>query len=103
MYACEHLGQRERARHAADQGDVDDAEGGLHLGVLVELVEHDLGDGLALELDDEAHAVAVGLVAQVADLGDLLLLDQLDDVLDERRPVDLVGQLGDHDGACGRP
>ena len=68
----EHLGQRERARHAADQGDVDDAEGGLHLGVLVELVEHDHGDGVALELDDEAHAGAVGFVAQVGDLGDLL-------------------------------
>ncbi len=39
----EHLRQRERARHAADQGDVDDPEGGLHLGVLVELVEHDHG------------------------------------------------------------
>ena len=66
----EHLGQRERARHAADQGDVDDAEGGLHLGVLVELVERDHGDGVALELDDQAHAGAVGLVAQVGDLGD---------------------------------
>ena len=55
----EHLRQRERARHAADERDVDDAEGGLHLGVLVELVEHDLGDGLSLELDDHPHAVAV--------------------------------------------
>ena len=62
-----------------------------------------MGDGLALELDDEAHAVAVGLVAQVADLGDLLLLDELDDVLDERGAVHLVGQLGDDDGACGCP
>ena len=55
----DHLRQRERARHASHQGDVDDAEGGLHLGVLVELVEHHHGHGLALELDDEPHAVAV--------------------------------------------
>ncbi len=57
-----------------------------------------MGDGLALELDDEAHAVAVRLVAQVADLGELLVLDQVDDVVDERGAVDLVGQLGDDDG-----
>ena len=94
---CEHLGQRERARHAADQSDIDDPECGLHLRVLVEFVEHNHGDRLALELDDEAHARPVALIAQVADLGDLLLLDEFDDVLDERGAVHLVGQLGDDD------
>jgi len=58
-YCLEHLRQGERAGHAADQGDVDDPEGGLHLGVLVELVEHHHRDGFTLELDDEAHARAV--------------------------------------------
>jgi hypothetical protein len=33
--------------------------------VLEELVEHDPGDGVALELDDDADAVLAGLVAQV--------------------------------------
>ena len=55
----EHLRQSERAGHAADQRDVDDPEGGLHLGVLVELVEDHHRDGFALELDDQAHARAV--------------------------------------------
>ena len=59
-----------------------------------------MGDGVALELDDQAHAGAVGFVAQVGDLGDLLGLHQLDDVLDEGGAVDLVGQLGDHDGGA---
>ena len=95
----DHLGQGERARHTADQSDVDDPEGRLHLRVLVELVEHDHRDGLALELDDEAHAGAVRLVAQVADLGDLLGLHEVDDVVDQRGAVDLVRQLRDDDGA----
>jgi hypothetical protein len=56
---AQHLREIERARHAADEGDVDDAEGGLHLGVLVQLVEDDLRYALALELDDQPHAVAV--------------------------------------------
>ena len=40
----------------------DHAEGGLHGGVLVELVQHDVGDRVALELDDDPHALLVGLV-----------------------------------------
>ena len=48
--------QAQRARHVVHQRDHVHAEGGLQLSVLVELVEHDLGDRVALELDDEADA-----------------------------------------------
>ena len=52
-------------------GQEDHAEGFLHAGVLVELVENDfMLLGAALELDDDAHAVAVGLVADVGDVVD---------------------------------
>ena len=57
--------QAERARHAVDQGDHVHAEGRLQLGVLVELVEDDLRDRVALELDHEPDAGLVGLVAEV--------------------------------------
>ncbi len=66
--------------------------------MLEQLVEHHLGDGLALQFDDDAHARAVGLVAQVGDLGDLLLAHQLGDLLDEQRLVHLIRQFGDDDG-----
>ena len=59
---------RQRARHAVDQGQHVGAEVVLQLGVLVEVVEHDLGHGVALEHDDEALAGAArGLVADVGD------------------------------------
>jgi hypothetical protein len=45
---------RQRARHAVDEREHVRAERGLQLGVLVEVVEHDLRDGVALEHDDEA-------------------------------------------------
>ena len=77
------LAQRERARHAVDERDHVHAERGLHRGVLVELVEHDLRDDAALELDDEPHAAPVGLVAQVGDLGDLLLVHEVGDLRDQ--------------------
>ena len=85
-------------RHAVDERDRVHAERRLHRRVLVELVEHDLRERVALELDHEAHAVAVGLVAQVGDLGDLLVVDEVGDLLDQPAVAALlhrVGQLGD--------
>src|SRR6202043_1449951 len=61
--------------------------------------EHDLADLAAPQLDDDAHAVLVGLVTQAVagDAVDQLLAHQLGDALNETRLVDLVGKLGDHD------
>ncbi len=72
----------------------------LHLGVLVELVEDNLVLGAALEADDDAHAVAVGFVAEfvAGDVSDDALVDEFGDTLDELGLVDLIGNLGDDDG-----
>ena len=86
-----HLG------HAAVQRQQDDAHGVLQLGVAVELVQHHLRVGLFLQLDDDPHAVAVGLVVQVADALDALVLDKVRDALDEAGLVDHVGNFGDDD------
>ena len=86
----QHLLDVERARHAVDERQHDHAEALLELRVLEELVEHDLRDAVVLELDDHAHALAVGLVAQVGDLGELLLADQLGDLRDQLGLVHLV-------------
>ena len=88
--------ERQRARHAVDEREHVAAERVLQLGVLVEVVEHDLRDGVALEHDDQAHAGAAGrLVADVGDARHLAAVGQLGDLLGERVGVDLVGQLGD--------
>ena len=62
-----------------DDGQHDDAEGGLQLGLLVELVEQHLGVLVPLELDDDPHPFAVRFVADIGDPLDLLLLDQVGD------------------------
>ena len=54
-------------------------------------------------VDDDAHALAVDLVADVGDALDALVADELGDLLDEPRLVDLVGDLGDDDRPRGRP
>ena len=75
-----------------------DAETGLQLGEAVELVQHHLRRRVALQLDHHAHAVAVALVAQVADALDLLAAHQFGDLLDQGLLVDLIRDLGDDDG-----
>ena len=80
----------EHARPAADDGQRDDAEGLLQLGVLVEVVEHDLADLAALQLDDDAHAVAIGLVADIRDALDDLVAHQIGDALLQLRLVHLI-------------
>ena len=53
---AEQVAQRERPRHAVDERDRVVAEGRLQRRVLVELVQHDLRDRLALQLDLDPHA-----------------------------------------------
>jgi hypothetical protein len=48
--------------HAVVQRQHDDAERRLHLRVLEQLVQHDVRDGVPLQLDDHPHPVPVALV-----------------------------------------
>src|SRR5947209_7454950 len=82
---------------SADNRQQDHAEGFLHLGVFEEIVEDELGFFAALDFDDDAHAFAVGFVADIADAVELLGLDQLRDGLDEPGLIHLIGDFGDDD------
>ena len=63
---------------AAVDGELVDGEGRFHRGHLVELVDDDLAHRIALQLDDHARPF-VRLVANVGDVGQFLLVDQLGD------------------------
>jgi hypothetical protein len=93
----EELLQVEELRLAVDERDHVHAEGFLHLRVLVEVVEDDLGDLRALELDHQAHAFLVGLVAQVGDALDALVVHQLADLAQELVTAHLVRHFVDDD------
>ena len=82
-------------RPAAVQGDHIGAEARLQRGVAPQLIEHHLGDRVALDLDDDAHAVAVGFVAQIRNAFDALVAHQFGNLLDQRRLVHLIGNFGD--------
>ncbi|OQC41772.1 MAG: hypothetical protein BWX64_00674 [Acidobacteria bacterium ADurb.Bin051] len=93
----EQLAEGEDPRLVVDDREQDDPERRLHLGELVELVEDDLRDLAALDLEDDPDPFPVALVAQVGDPLDPLLAHQLGDLLDQPRLVRLVRQLGDDD------
>ena len=57
-----HLLEIQQFRTTLHQRDVVHGERRLKLGVLVQLVQDHVGDGIALEFVDDAHAVAVALV-----------------------------------------
>ncbi len=75
----EELLEVEQARLAVDQRDHVHAEAVLQLRQLEEVVLDDLGDLAALQLDDDAHAGLVRLVAQIRDAVELLVADELAD------------------------
>ena len=91
------LEQAEHLRPAGDNRQRDDAERLLQLRLLVQVVQHDLADFAALQLDDDAHAVAIRFVAQVGNAFERLVAHQLGDALEQPRLVQLIRNLGDDD------
>src|SRR6516162_7709106 len=73
----------QQLRLAVDDGEHVDAERLLQRGVLVKLVENDVRRGVALELDHDAHAFPVRLVADIGNAFDLFIIDQVGYLLDQ--------------------
>src|ERR1700751_5140385 len=93
---ADHLVEAQGARHPVDQRQHDHAERVLQLSVLVQVVQHDLGDRVALEHDNEPlPGPAAGLVANGRDPGEPTVLDELGDLGGQVVGVDLEGQLLD--------
>ena len=74
--ALDHLLDVHHARPTVVDRQHDDAERVFELRVLVEVVDDNLRNGVALQLDDDADAVLVGLVADIADVVELLFVDE---------------------------
>src|SRR5882724_3755745 len=72
----------------------DDAETVLELRMFEEIVDDDLRDRVTLQFDNDANAILVRFVANVADAIELLVVDELRGALNERGLVDVVGDLG---------
>ena len=78
--------ERQRLGLAVDERQHVHVEGELHRGVLEQVVQHLVRVRVALDLDVDPHPVAIGLVAQVGDALDLLVLDEVGDLLEQASP-----------------
>ncbi len=65
--------------------------------MFVQLVDDDLGHRVALELNDDAHTLAVRFVANVSDALNLFFVYQLGDLLDQPFLIHHVGNFADDD------
>ena len=88
--------QGQGAGHAVHDGQHVRGEVLLQLGVLVQVVQHNLRGSITLEHNHQAlTGTTRSLVAQVGDTGDLAVLDELGNLDGQVIRVCLVGQLGD--------
>src|SRR5580700_11359693 len=92
---ADDVAQRHLLGAAAVYGQHVDPEARLQRSVPVQLVQHDVGVGVAPQLDDEPHPVAVALVAQFGNALDQLLAHAFGDALLQLGLVDLVGHFGE--------
>src|SRR5438093_321986 len=88
--------ERKQFRPAVIDRQHDDRERAFHRGVLVEIVDNDLGIGVALELDYQP-CVFVRFVADRGDLVQNFFVHQIGDALDQRRAIDVERDFGDDD------
>src|SRR5580658_463366 len=95
--ALDAIDQAQLARLPVDDGKHDHAEADLQLRVLIKVVENDFGLLTAFQLEHDARAVAVALVADFGNAFDLLFVHQRGGVLDQARLVYLIGNLGNDD------
>jgi hypothetical protein len=96
----DHVAQGQRLGPAAADREHVGREARLGRRVPPQLVEHDLGSGVALQIDDDPDALAVRFVANVGDALDPLVLGGFGDLLDQAVLADLVGDGGEDDRAA---
>ena len=89
--------QGQGTRHTINNGEHIRGEVLLQLGVLVQVVQHNLRGSITLEHNHQAlTGTTRRLIAKIRDAGDLAILDELSNLNRQVIRVRLVRQLGDH-------
>ena len=98
----ENLAQRQHTRlelavRTRNERDMNHRNGVLQLRVGEQLVQNDLRIRVAADVHHDLHALAGGMVLNIGDTLNALVLDEVRHCLDQTRLVDHVRNLGDND------
>ena len=98
----ENLAQRQHTRlelavRTRNERDMNHRNGVLQLRVGEQLVQNDLRVRVAADVHHDLHALAGGMVLNIGDALNALVLDEVRHRLDQTRLVDHVRNLGDND------
>ncbi len=97
----ENLFDIQHLRLAVHQRQHDHAKRRLQLRVFKQLLQDEFGIRFLAQLEHDAHAFAVRLVADVVNTLNFFIADQIRHAFDQRRLVDLIGDLvHDNTGAA---
>src|SRR5690554_539648 len=69
--------QIQKLRTPLHQCNIVYPKGGLHGRVFVEVIQHDIGNGISLQINDNAHTVTIRLIVHVRYAFNLLIVDQV--------------------------
>ena len=98
----EQLFEVENLGLAVDQGHYIDAKDRFQLCLGKQIVQQHVTRLAAFQIDGDAHAVFVGLIAQFRNAFNLLFFDQLGDLFDQPGFVDLIGYFINDDTFAAR-
>src|SRR4030042_3487227 len=93
----EHLFEREGFWLILMDGQENDPERGLHLGVFIKLVEDALRHLIPFQFDHHPHPVPIRFVPDIGNPLDCFLLNQFSDSFNELGFIGLIGKLVDND------
>ena len=73
------------------------AEAGLQRRIFIKLVQNDIGLKIAFDLNNDANALTIGLVADIRNALQFLFLNQFGNAGNQRCLVDLIGNFMNND------
>ncbi len=88
--------ERQGFRLAVYKRNLNDAVSDLQLCILEQMIEDNLRVRVALQIHNHAHTLAAGIVVDVGNALNTLILHEVGDAFNQPRLVDLIGKLG-HD------
>ncbi len=90
------VAQGQQTRLVVDDREHIDTKVGLQRCLLVEIIDHHLGVGITLQLNDHPHPVAIALIANISNTLKALVVNQLSNFFNHCRLIGLIGQFSNN-------